>query len=303
MLADPYLRVRKIRAWTVNGWVDVDRSHFVLMSWQPRCGDPRGTRLLRPAYPAWNIKLQAIPDYAEYLKHFADPKQVLTAGPAADMAIEADGSETTPQQRLLAAGQQFSNRSVLALAHGDTYQLFYSQGDGSAYLKGFDWSDREIFRTIIIGARGMQEAKHSSKADTGTAESFIKMAVTQARKPLHEAVRNDLLYKGTEINWGKEIADRFTPSLAFGVSDEVSPVLLDAMGKAWTSGVLQFPQRPWMLAKVGAPQDPEPDPDAPPPPVVAPGQRAPAKPADEEKPKDEKMDENEEDDTEDEDEE
>jgi hypothetical protein len=257
MLADPYLRVRKVRCLTADGWRDVDRSHFVLMSWQPRCGDPRGTRLLRPAYPAWNIKLQAIPDYAEYLKHFADPKLILTAGPDALPTLDVDGTELTPQQRLLVAARLFSNNSAMALANGDTAQYLYSQGNGEAYLKGFDWADREIFRSIIIGARAMQEAKHSSKADTDTSEDLIGMAVTQARKPLHEATRNDLLYRGTVLNWGKDVADRFTPSLAFGISDHLSPTIMKALTDAWSRGVLQAPQRPWMLSKIGAPQDPE----------------------------------------------
>lgn len=267
MLADPYLRVRKVRCLTTAGWKDVDRSHFVMMSWQPRCGDPRGTRLLRPCYPSWNIKLQAHPDYAEYLKHHADPKLVLTAGENAMDSEEVDattGTRTTmtPQERLLAAGQKFSNRSVLALMYGDTAELLYSQGNGEAYLKGFDWADREMFRTIIIGARGMQEAKNSSKADTGTAMDLIGMAVTQSRKPGIEAIRNDLFYRGTLLNWGKDVADRFTPGLAFGISDHLSPTIMQALALAWKYGVLQAPQRPWMLAKIGAPQDPAPDPDA-----------------------------------------
>lgn len=261
MRVDPFMRVHQIRAWTVRGWMNIDRRHVALASWQPRKGDPRGTRILRAAYPAWNLKLQAIPDYGEYLRLFGRPVVAATGGENQESIMTTDPVtgrtvETTVPQQMLRAAQQAQRLGAIGLAYGGTVHLMQSQGNGEAFLKGFDWCDREMFRSIILGTRPMQEAQHSSKADAEAGKDLVTMAVLQARKPLVESIRKDLFYWGTVLNWGKPIADRLTPHLGFGAGDAISPALLLALTNAWDKGVFQVPQRPWLLKKLGAPQDP-----------------------------------------------
>lgn len=258
MLVDQYLEVKAIRARTAEGWTDVRRDHFALLSWGPRCGDPRGSRLSRPAYPAWNFKLTAIPDYAAFLKNFADPKLVLTGGDdMKDIVRVVDGIEVvkTVSQQLVEAGMDFHGRGVLGLPKGATATFLRGEGNGESYLKGFDWADREIFRTIILGARGMQEAKHGSKADSESALDVIQMAIQAGRRPLVGCIWRDLFWTGTMLNWGKPVADKFTPRVSFGLSDHMSPAIMAAFADAWNKGLFQTAQRPWMMDKLGAPQD------------------------------------------------
>ena len=255
---DTKLRVQKIRCWTDEGWRDVEREHFAIFTWRPADGDPRGSSIYRPAYRPFERKWAADPSYRKYLDKFGVPSIVLKAGPNAEPEVTVDpltGVERvrSPQEVLRDAGLAFQNCSILALPNGTEAEILQPPGTGEVFDKLFDRSDREIFRSVIFATRPMQEAKHGSKADTETGMDVFKFGVGQVRKPLVRAFRRDFLGQYVALNWGPAIARELTPLVAFGASEDVSPDLMKAFADAWSKGIFEEAQKPWIWTKVSAP--------------------------------------------------
>jgi hypothetical protein len=256
---DRFNRVAALRCWTEDGWQDVSRRNFAVFTWRPQEGDPRGTSLLRPAYIPWNAKLQSYPEYVEFLRHFADPKTVITAGEKQQTRRVTDSggrtTELSPAEQNLQAVLGLKNNSVLSLPAGALAKFLESQSGGEAWDRGFDRWAREIFRVILMSARPSQEAQHGSKADTDTGMDMIALAINEVRRPLAACLRRDVLHPWVTVNWGKAVADRLTPLVGFGLVEHLKPELLAALTNAWNGGNGLFvePQRPWLWHQVGAP--------------------------------------------------
>ncbi len=202
-----------------------------------------------------------MPDYGQYLKKFATPSIILEAGPDQKPEVFTDpktGAKTTisPQKSNLANGLAFRNHSVLSLANGATAKILYSQGTGKAFLDGFDRLEREMFRVIILGARSVQEAKHGSKADTGSSMDLFSLAVANLRNPLSFVFRKSVLARYVTLNWGPKIAKQFTPNATFGVEGHINPDLVKVFADAWDKGFFEPEQLPYLWNKVSIPVPP-----------------------------------------------
>jgi hypothetical protein len=296
-------RVEALNVWTEDGWVQVERDHFMLMAWRPKSGDPRGTVLIRPCYTPFNTKLQVYPDYGQYLKTYASPSVVLIAGPEMedkDVRDPVSGNLTTVtvQQQMVNAGKSFRNSSVLGLPHGCQAMFPNFNGGGRDFVDGLDRIDRELFQTVILSARPLQEAQHGSKADSESGLDVFGMAVSQVRNPMKAAFRRDFLKRYVTLNWGPQIAAEHTPFCEFGIAEHISPDLMKAFADAWTKGLFVESHRPTIWSKLGFPtppgwkpgpeqprkgQDPKPDPEPGQDPEPGPGtdpDKDPADPAD-----------------------
>lgn len=278
-----FLDILALRCWTIDGWQDVEREKFAILSWRPKHRNPQGTSILRVPFLAWNGKTETYPDHREFLHHFADPSLVVTAGENQQSKFITNPSggqdlEVTPQEQNLEAATQFKNRSILSLPHGASATFMTSNNTGQAYETGFDRWDRTIFRSIILAVRAMQEAKHGSKADTESNLDLFALAIASARKPPIRMIERDILFRDVELNWGREVAVRHTPRASFGISDHVAPELLKAFSTAWQTGLFGPQQRPWLLHKLGAPAEDLPDPGTDP---DGPGESVPSESTDE----------------------
>lgn len=256
---DGAMRVEKFRVRTISGAMkDLAREKMALFTWQPRYRDPRGRSIYRPAYTPWNYKVQEYPDFASYLKHFADPSLILEAGENwADKVDPATGAKQTVGQQLIAIGKLFKNQSILGLPFGAKATLIESKGTGEAYHAAFDRWDREIFRAILLGTRPVMEAEHGSKADSNSGMDLVSLATRRVRKPLSRAFRDDVVYWQTRLNYGKEVADRLTPDVSFGTTERDLPALLESFADAYQKGLIKEGVLPWVYDLLGIPAPPE----------------------------------------------
>lgn len=255
---DPMLRVEGFRVWTGDGWRDIEREHFALFSFQPRARDPRGTSMGRSIYTPWNIKLQAMPDYAEYLRKFASAALAMTASKdARDQEVidpqTGRAQVYTVQQQMIDAGRHYKQHSILGLPFGVTATVIQASGNGEAFGAAFDRFDRDIFRAMILSTRPVMEAKHGSKADSESGMDLMGLAVQRLRGPLARMYRKDVLRRWVELNWGPQIARRFTPSPSFGLPNHVKPELMGAFADAWDKGLFDYGQRPEIWNRIGFP--------------------------------------------------
>lgn len=255
---DQFLKVKFIRAWTTEGWADIDPRHFVIFTNEPRDGDPRGTSDLRSIYMPFNLKHQTYPDYGEFLRKFASKQLIMTAGPDqrdTEVFDPVTGTMvvTTVAEQMAAAGRGFKNHGVLAMPAGGTAQVVGGDSSGAAFDSAFNRFDRAIFRNLLFGTRPMQEAEHGSKADTESGVDFFGIAVEKKRGPLLAAFKEGFLKPLVMLNYGADVAGWATPDPHFGIPNHIAPDLLNAMTNAYEKGVFDVTHRPWIWGKVGAP--------------------------------------------------
>lgn len=255
---DPFMGVMSIRGWTGYGWVDLDTSDYALLTWRKRNRDPRGQSGFRAAYTPWNAKVQAVPDFAEFLKHFADPLLAITAGENSQADTYTDPVTGKRYSRsvidqIVNALETFKRRKGLALPYGATVNEIGGKSDGAAYHAGFDRYDLEIFRAILFSARPVQEAKHGSKADSETGLDLVGMAFERGRVPLARCIRNDVFREFVRLNWGKEAAKLYVPNASFGMQGHVASDLLNAYASAYQKGFVDEAQLPAIWEKLGLP--------------------------------------------------
>lgn len=220
----PYGDLVGIRGLIVGGGiVDFPPEKFLIFTWMPQDGDPRGHSLLRAAYNGWNLKINSWPKLYKYLDRFGTPITVGTAAPDApnEEDVSPDGVPIagTSVAPTVALGKQLNRLeggSWIALRAGSTVEIFSPTGNGEAFLHAIDIFKHEILEGILMTARATLEAEHGSKADTQEAHHVVARLIVQARETTEGMMEHQLFHHMTELNWGKHVADTLTPYCSLG---------------------------------------------------------------------------------------
>jgi hypothetical protein len=223
-LVDPYGNVVAIRGLEVGGPpVDLPPQKCMVFTWMARDGDPRGRSLLRAAYNGWNLKINSWPKLYKYLDRFGTPIVVGTAAADAPPQPELDASNRPTGRQLTgteALGQQLARLeggAWIAIRQGSEIAIYQPTGNGEAFLHSVDIFKHEILEGILTTARALLEAEHGSKVDTEAAHDYLlARLIGMLRKGVSQTYERQLFHHGTELNWGRGVADRHTPELAMG---------------------------------------------------------------------------------------
>lgn len=205
----------------------IDREKFLVLSYFPVAGDPRGKSILRPAYNAWYLKQQIWPQYLKYLSMFGTPSIAGFLGPDdatdveeaddnGDVVIDSDGEPVTmtAEEALVAKLVSFANGTALAMSHGASIEVIQAVGNGEAFVTAFDLLDREMVRTVLLSARTVLEAQHGSKADSNTAQDVLAPFCELLQSQVEVCFYRDVLLPWAVYNWGEEVADEYCPYLS-----------------------------------------------------------------------------------------
>jgi hypothetical protein len=256
-LVDEFMKTVAIRCYTGRSWEDHDPEKFAVFTWKGQNRDPRGRSGLRAAYNPWNLKVQQYPEFGEFLRHFSDPIYWATAGPDAVVQWEADDQgvqqPVSPVAKVAEALRNLTSHTGLALPHGATAGVLAPPGEGGAYHKGFDRFDMEIFRVVLFSSRAVQEARFGSRADTETNVQLYSVACKRGRAPLQECFRRQVFRRWVRLNYGEEVARRYTPMVNFGDRDDVKADLLAAYSRAYALGFVDEAQLPALWDRLGLP--------------------------------------------------
>jgi hypothetical protein len=235
---------------------------FVWLTWWPHNNDPRGTSVARPAYAPANLSVQLYAQYFKYLKQFAGPSLICTTAPEAESVVDSDtGHILTPEMVMLAQAELFQNGSVFVIPFGAEVTPIYVQGNGEAFLKGFDFLDRQMVHGILGQTRATMEAEHGSKADSEQGDSILNLLTTYGRDLFGEVIRNMILKQFVALNWNQEVADLYTPYVYFGsVNPKNTVAMWNALSNAKKAGLLTASTEQEWCARADAPiPDPEVD--------------------------------------------
>lgn len=196
------------------------REKFAIFSSRPINNDPRGTSIYRAAYNDWVLKVEALLDYARYLKQFVIPSLLGITAPNAQNTVDEHGNPITPEEALLVQLLNFQNASALAVINGTDVQTLFSSGDGAAFLKAIARFDRQIVMAILHQTRATMESEFGSRADSDTAQDVLGTLIRQTKKTLQRVIRRDLLRQWVFYNYGPA-AVPLTPQVSLGEIDRV----------------------------------------------------------------------------------
>ena len=224
---------------------------FAWMSWSRRDGDPRGRSGLRPAFSAWNMKVQTTPQYFRFLTRYANPPLVgTTSEHAASRPLAAANNQpipgagdVTPQQSFLDTLTQFANGGMaLTVPYGSTVVPLESKGGSEIFTKALDWQDRQIVRAILISPRATVEAMHGSRADSQTSQDVTGNLIL-AVKQMAERWVQSILDRLHLWNYGPALA-HLAPVFTLGSNEHQDKSTAQAeYFKSW-------PNYPWTLTQM-----------------------------------------------------
>lgn len=186
----------------------IPRSKFVIFTWNPKCGDPRGRSVLRAIYSAWFTKQQIINLMLDWFKKYSQPSIWGTTPPNAQTVCEVDanGNEIRiePTQKLLEALLSFQNSSAIALPHGAEIHMLDMSGGGDIFLKTIAWANKEITRGIQMQHLATSDSEHMARASSGAHQDVLSLFILQLREWQAETIRRDIILPLVKANWGAD---------------------------------------------------------------------------------------------------
>lgn len=267
----------------------IPRSKFVVLSWRPKAGDPRGTSVLRPAYTDWYELIQISLDELRYLSCFASPSIVGTTAEGAEAIpiLDADGNptgtESTPEQAMSTALQAFKNGTVMAIPFGAKVEAIAAgMARQSPFADAKDERKRNIVQAILSQTLSSMEAQHQSKSAGEVHQDLGDVITRQGRRALGRAIYNDVMRAMVRFNEPADM-EALAPRPWFGVEQHNYAVDATATASLFTSGFIDPSQQPGLDKKLGLPPRSEKAPPTaeepqPAPVIVAPGQQPQADP-------------------------
>jgi hypothetical protein len=249
-VVEPTGDVVAIQALTFDaGLRDLPPEKFLILSWMPRDGDPRGRSILRAAYNGWNLKLNTFPKYFKYLDKFGSP--ILVGSPAPDAPEEPEFDERgLPTGRFVTASEamgnafhRLENGSYIITPPGSTVTPIHPAGEGQAFLQAFTLFKTEILEAILISARSIMPARHSSKADSETSQDTVGQLLLYGRELLEDGWREQVFKQLIALNYGDEFANLYTPHVSLGSVEhqDIAAVAMAYAQLGYTFDPMQFP--------------------------------------------------------------
>lgn len=263
-VVDRFWAVKGILAYDASkgGFVVLPPDHCLWHSWMPEDGDPRGKSILRPAYVAWNFKVQGMPEAYEFMKRWGQPGvdyEMAEGDDTPRIPTDENGVPLVGRDPIAAEAwhleQLRSYRGGAAFVHpfGSKLNINEPSGDGEAFTKLFDWCDRQIVLGIEGATRGRLEAQNGSKADSETSQDESGLVKSEAKKSMAAVIRR-LLRRFIAWNYGPDMAERFTPLVTLGKAEQQDKASLwGAAASLTTSGYLGESQKPELDAELGLP--------------------------------------------------
>lgn len=247
------------------------REKFLVYSFRPEHGDPRGRTAFRSAFNPWNIKQQTYPELLKFLAQFASPSVYATAGEKAQPVNipQPDGTVklVEPVQALLEALLNFQNGSALALPYGAVVGLIQSSGKGEAFFATLTHCDTQIALGVLHQTLAALEAQYQARASSEVHQDTGDTIIRQAQRGLALAFRRDVLRPLVLYNYGERAAAQLTPLASLGsVEQEDRAQLMNAIAQLARASYLDLSQLPGVDALLGLPPraqlaEPEPEPE------------------------------------------
>lgn len=193
------------------------RDRFMVFSWKPTNGDPRGNSESRSAYDAWWFKQQLKPEYLKYLATYAmgfmygtlpenASRSRAKINPDGSPALDTDG--TTPVVRseandMLSVLENIQNGSVGVFPFGTKVDSIQNTSDGRPFIMALDFYNKEITKAMT----GQVFATESSSSASGSAanvhENILDMPLTYGTLAAEAMLQRDFVNPLVRMNYSR----------------------------------------------------------------------------------------------------
>jgi len=228
------------------------RSKFLIQTFRPQDGDPRGTSAIRSAYTAWWRKYQIMPEYMRFLAQFAGPALIgySPEGAVAQPQLDSEGNpaldETTglpkpaltPEQAILNALITFRSSTVLALPFSAKVDLIQSKGNGEAFLSAISGCNQEITKAILTQELATEQSDNQARAAAQVHQDVLDTLIRQGKASFGRMLVHDILRQWIAFNWGEDKV-KLCPRVTLGSTEEQDrPEMVRAIATLFSSGYL-----------------------------------------------------------------
>ena len=206
------------------------RDKFMIRVFRPHDNDPRGTSMIRPAYTAWNLKMQLWGEYLKWLTQFASPSLIGTTpqGAMATPKLDSNGNPILvggvaqliyPEQLLADNMADLKNSQVLAAPFGTEIKPIEMRGQGAPFINAFMFLDSQITQAIQHQSLTTTSAQYGTRAQASVHQDVASTVVRQGKKAVARMVRWDILRRWIRYNDGPEY-QCLAPQVSLGETDE-----------------------------------------------------------------------------------
>lgn len=237
----------------------VSPKKFFLLNFGSRDGDPRGRAALRPCYDPYRSKQLIKPEHLKFLAQFGGGMITATADKDTKPKVNVrakDGSftEMALQDAVLGILREMKNGGLAAFPPGVDVEIHVPNATGEAFELAFDRKDREMVIAYLKQTRATQEAKHGSKADSGTATDLLTSVRNYVRRRLCDAWRRCVLWLIVDLNFGVEKAKKFTPNVEMSAVDKPDfAAIASGVATLQAAGWIAEEQKAYYDGLLGAP--------------------------------------------------
>ena len=145
----------------------------------------------------------------------------------------ASGAPGKVRARMFQALSAFRAGGIIVLRGDESVHLVEPTTDANSLIESFKHWDRQMVMAIIGNPRSILEAERNSKADSETSERQLESLVTTMRRAACRMVSWSVLWRLNYANFGREIADLYTPTATLDrISDREYAGLVDAWSRA-----------------------------------------------------------------------
>lgn len=187
---------------------------LIIFSLAENDGDPRGVSWYRAAYSPWYSKQMIRNEELKTAVQFGGGMLVIEL-PQSDARIPVKdpttGKEVTLFDSVLKTGMSLRNGGVGVFPNGTKVEVITPRANPDFFAEAISQCDREMVTAVILSARTLLEAKHGSRADTGTSQDLLDEVRTYIRAILCEVIQDQLVRPHIELNRGKEFAAKYCP--------------------------------------------------------------------------------------------
>lgn len=236
------------------------RSKFVIATNDPHDEDPRGRSEFRAAYNPWNMKVQIYIEYLRYLLQFAmasvigytapDANPVDYRNEAGQLVQDADGNplQLEPEEAMLLQLLRLRNGTAGAFPYGSKIEPLQVGENGANFIEAFAFFDRQISKAITGQTLATQQGEHQARAAASTHLDVMEKRVHRLKTWIADIVKRDIAAQFVSINWGDAVAEKLTPNISFGETQESDwAAELTASAKAaGVKGWLSQSQKQWL---------------------------------------------------------
>jgi hypothetical protein len=232
------------------------REKFAVLTYRPKNGDPRGTSCIRPAYNPWWLKTQVWPEYLKFLVQFASPSLIGTLSANAQRLPKVDPNTgqfeldnqgnvvyVDPETAMLSMLLAFQNGTALVIPNDAKVNALEVRNQGDPFDAAIALFDRQIAKSILNQTLATEEAKFQARAAAQTHQDILGLPIRYGKKAVEAMIKRDICYYLLKYNYGKEIADKYTPEVNLSETEAQDfPEFATAIAKLKHTGFLHHSQ-------------------------------------------------------------